>query len=75
MIRCHGCYWCLASRSCFTWATGCCGCPTMGQDLPVLFAQAPLTGMFYAVYGAGDGLFAVFFFYAAYLVLRGARRV
>ncbi len=45
-----------------------------GADLPVLFAQAPLTGMFYAVYGAGDGLFAMFFFYAAYLVLRGAKR-
>lgn len=32
------------------------------QRLPALFAEQPLTAVFYGIYGAGDFVFAVFFF-------------
>mgnify|MGYP000983153312 CR=1 FL=1 len=31
------------------------------ERLPALFAEAPLTAVFYGIYGAGDLLFAIFF--------------
>lgn len=31
------------------------------QRLPALFAEAPLTAVFYGIYGAGDFAFAIFF--------------
>lgn len=34
---------------------------THAQRLPALFAEAPLTAVFYGIYGAGDLLFAIFF--------------
>lgn len=38
--------------------------------LPALFAESPLTAMFYSVYGAGDLLFGLFFLWVALGVLR-----
>lgn len=42
-----------------------------GAGLPRLFAESPLTGAFFAVYGPNDLLFAVFF---AAVAARGFRR-
>jgi hypothetical protein len=36
-----------------------------GSELPRLFAESPLTGVFYAIYGPNDLLFGIFFAFVA----------
>lgn len=38
--------------------------------LPGLFSESPLTALFFAIYGVGDFVFAVFFLWVAVRVLR-----